>query len=521
MQNFHDYLILGAGPAGVQMAYFFEKAGYDYLVLDRADHAASFFSHQPRHRILLSINKVHTGIEDEQINFRYDWNSLINDNQEHKFRDYSKKYFPHADDLVKYTNDFVDKFDLKVRYNTTVTRVSKNKENIFELTTQDGMMLSCKYLIVATGVPKGYMPEFEGSDLLETYDAMTIDPENYTNQRVLIVGKGNTAFEVADSLIEHAASIHLTSPRPLKLAWNSHHPGHLRAVNNNFLDTYLLKSQNGLLEAYVNHVRKSEDGKYLVSFKMTRAHGSELENAYDRVILCAGFAFDHSIFDESAKPMLCHEDRLPKMSASWESTNIENMFFAGTLMQSRDYKKTQSSFIHGFRFNVRAMFHILNERNHQQPWPSLQMACTSKEIGTHILERINRSASLWHQPRFMGDVIQLDTKNNTATYLAEVPTDFLKETDLSQHPDYLTISLEYGPDHPDFPFEFDRYADACNAHLNPQLHPIVRRFMGPKLVAEHHILEELEGRWHDDVFTEPLFAFLGKLFNEVDELSAV
>ncbi len=41
--NHHDYIILGAGPAGLQMGYFMEQAGHDYLILEGKDGAGSFF----------------------------------------------------------------------------------------------------------------------------------------------------------------------------------------------------------------------------------------------------------------------------------------------------------------------------------------------------------------------------------------------------------------------------------------------------------------------------------------------
>ena len=42
--------------------------------------------------------------------------------------------------------------------------------------------------------------------------------------------------------------MHVAGPSPLRLAWKTHYVGHLRAVNNNFLDTYQLKSQNAVLD---------------------------------------------------------------------------------------------------------------------------------------------------------------------------------------------------------------------------------------------------------------------------------
>lgn len=40
----HDYCVLGAGPAGVQMGYFLEKSGRDYIILERNTGPGSFFN---------------------------------------------------------------------------------------------------------------------------------------------------------------------------------------------------------------------------------------------------------------------------------------------------------------------------------------------------------------------------------------------------------------------------------------------------------------------------------------------
>ncbi|GAB3879423.1 hypothetical protein GCM10029964_031750 [Kibdelosporangium lantanae] len=38
-----DYLVIGAGPAGLQLGYFLERAGRDYLILEAGPAAGSFF----------------------------------------------------------------------------------------------------------------------------------------------------------------------------------------------------------------------------------------------------------------------------------------------------------------------------------------------------------------------------------------------------------------------------------------------------------------------------------------------
>src|SRR5690348_12722646 len=102
----HDYLIIGAGPAGLQLASLLERDGHDYVVLEAGSAPGTFFGRYPRHRQLISINKVWTGSDDPEFNLRSDWNSLLSDDPELLFKNYSKRYFPTADDLVRYLGDF-------------------------------------------------------------------------------------------------------------------------------------------------------------------------------------------------------------------------------------------------------------------------------------------------------------------------------------------------------------------------------------------------------------------------------
>src|SRR5436190_20460798 len=76
-ETVYDYVIVGAGPAGLQLAYFLEKAGRSYQVLESGPRPGTFFETFPRHRTLISINKVYTGREDPEFNLRHDWNSLL------------------------------------------------------------------------------------------------------------------------------------------------------------------------------------------------------------------------------------------------------------------------------------------------------------------------------------------------------------------------------------------------------------------------------------------------------------
>jgi len=507
-----DYLIIGAGPAGLQLGYLLGAAGRDYQIFEAADAPGAFFDTYPRHRKLISINKVHTGSRDPEVNLRTDWNSLLSDDARLCFTRYSERYFPSAEDLLRYLRDFAHEHRLRIRYQTRVARITK--QDGFEVTDAGGGTHQAKRLIVATGVGCAYVPPIPGIETAEFYGSVSTDPKDFVDQRVLIIGKGNSAFETADNLIETAAVIHVAGPEAVRMAWRTHYVGHLRAVNNNLLDTYQLKSQNALLDGSIERIER-RDGCYFVSVRFVRVDGVVKTYRYDRVIVCTGFRFDASIFDPACRPELLHHERFPAQTSAWESPNVPGLYFAGTLMQVRDFKRSTSGFIHGFRYGVRALHRILGQRYHREPWPQRRLAADPEAMMDAVIERVNRSSALWQLFGFLADLIVVP-RDGGARYYEEVPVDYVHESEFGKSESYFTITLEYGPDH-DRHDPFDPHvmriseADAEGAALGRYLHPVVRHFARGKLVAEHHVTENLENDWTSPAtHREPLARFFAR-----------
>ncbi|WP_341716429.1 NAD(P)-binding domain-containing protein [Micromonospora sp. FIMYZ51] len=516
-----DYLIIGAGPAGLQLAALLEADGKrDYLVLERAGIPGAFFARYPRHRQLISINKPHTGSDDPEVNLRLDWNSLLSDDPALRFTGYTERYFPHADVMVRYLADFAAKTGVKVRYNSPVTSVAK-VDGLFEV--RAGQTFRARRLIVATGVSRPYLPEIAGLELAEQYADMSVDPRDYLDQKVLIIGKGNSAFETAENLMETTTLIHLAGPSSIRMAWRTHYVGHLRAVNNNFLDTYQLKSANAILDGTISRIERDGTG-FKVTFAFSRADEVIKELWYDRVLACTGFAFDPSIFDDSCRPELAIKDRFPAQTPQWESVNVTDLYFAGTISQERDFKRSTSGFIHGFRYGVRALHKILERRYYETPWPSEKLDATAESIAEAIVARVNRTSALWQQFSFLGDVVTVAGPD--ARYHDEVPVEYFAQTGLrtADH-DYrhaFVVTLEYGPDHDQVdPFDITVARVAQNvvgqAHAAAYLHPVVRHHRAGQVVATHHLAENLENQWdRPDVHVAPLTAFLGRCLSSVE-----
>jgi cation diffusion facilitator CzcD-associated flavoprotein CzcO len=489
-----EYVVIGAGPAGLQAAYYLRQAGREYVVLEAGPTPGTFYRTFPRHRRMISINKPHTGWHDAEKNLRVDWNSLLSDDPALRFTRYTDRYFPHADDYVRYLADFA--VGLDIRYRCRVRRVSGS----FTVDCENGESFTADRVVVATGFGAMNVPAIPGIETAERYADVPVDPDGFTDQRVLIIGKGNSAFETADNLTERAAVIHVAGPRSINFAWRTHFIGHLRAVNNNFLDTYQLKTQNMVLDGDILQIERRPDD-YLVTFSYAR-RDKIVQLAYDRVITCTGFRMDASIFAGDCRPALTINDRFPALTAEWESINVPGLYFAGTLTQSRDFKKHTSAFIHGFRYGIRALVRMLERKHHGVDWPHRVVPPEARADA--VLARINRTSALFQQFGFLCDVITPDGR-----YYEEMPLDYVPFADC------FTISLEYGAGHDAIdPFDVaaGRRWEADKSHDDRYLHPVVRWRHNHQVAGTLRLPEDICNDWTDEkVYREPLRAFVEKM----------
>jgi protoporphyrinogen oxidase len=161
--NSYEYCVIGAGPAGLQLAYYLDFNQRNYVLFERNNNSGSFFNLYPRARKLISLNKRHTGELNEEFNLRHDWHSLLTE-KEHpedaklklKFAPYSTENFPHVSSLLKYLNDFSTKFNLNIKYDTNISNVKCNpikdkrrdgrskKKCSFSMEDQHNNKYSCK-----------------------------------------------------------------------------------------------------------------------------------------------------------------------------------------------------------------------------------------------------------------------------------------------------------------------------------------------------------------------------------------
>lgn len=195
-----DVLVVGAGPAGLGTAAMLRRAGLNPLIVERGDaiapnwrarydgfrlNTSSWFSHLPGKRFDRRVGR-----------------------------------WPSRDDIVAYYDAYADAFDLEIRLATSVEHVEhvERRGESWALVTDQGV-LEAPYLVIATGkyrTPK--TPDWPGRGQFTgevVHSAMYRNAEPYRGKRALVVGPGNSGFEIALQLSEGGACpVHLSVRTP-------------------------------------------------------------------------------------------------------------------------------------------------------------------------------------------------------------------------------------------------------------------------------------------------------------------
>lgn len=425
-------IIIGAGPAGIQMADLFRNE--EYLILEKANVPCSFFHKFPRQRKLISVNKSK--------NLRYDWNSFLGEHL--SFKDYSEEMYPHVDDYLRYVNDFIKLRNIKIQYNFEVKTLEK-RDDLFYINDGEyiaervffGIGLVHKEPIIPISKESSHLKVF-------TYADMPCDKEVYRDKNIIIIGSGNAAFETIKWLEPFTNKIRVFAGTERK-AWQTHYPGHLRSVNFQALDSYYLKTQMFITwSCNTQQILKHLYAPY----------------EYSIAIFCHGFKFKSDIVKD-----LVDVDVFPVLTPNFESTKCKNLFFIGSNSQQHDYKKGTSAFIHGFRYNCQYLArHLKNEI-------IFKNIKTRDDLVHHIIRDMNTSSALFH--RFDYFCILIGFPEHGYEYISEIPLSSVPYYINESWTKYITIKLGYNDLKLPNTFLQNAHAFPRNAHLGLFLHPII------------------------------------------------
>jgi len=166
-----DLVIVGAGPAGLTAAAAAREKGLSHVILEQEGDLGGTIFHYPRRKLVL--------VQDVEV-------PILGRLRE---GEYAKE------DLLGFLQDLCRRGDLQVRFGERVQGLERNG-GVFSVRSTSGVTLS-RFVILAMG--RRGTPRKLGAPGEELPKVMyqLADAESYEQQRILIVGGGDSAVEAA------------------------------------------------------------------------------------------------------------------------------------------------------------------------------------------------------------------------------------------------------------------------------------------------------------------------------------
>jgi hypothetical protein len=183
-----NVLIVGAGISGLATAACLQRRGVEYVIIEKHARVASAW-HNHYDRLHLHTNK-----RVSQLPYK-------------KFGKNIPRY-PSRQQVIDYLNDYQQEFHIQPVFNTIATSIKKEGDYWITQTTNE--IFQSKLLVMATGPfgkPKPVvLPGMETFPGKIVHSAAYKTGRDFAGQKVLVIGFGNSACEIAIDLFEQGAT---------------------------------------------------------------------------------------------------------------------------------------------------------------------------------------------------------------------------------------------------------------------------------------------------------------------------
>jgi putative flavoprotein involved in K+ transport len=317
----HDVIVVGGGQAGLAIGYFLAQQGRDFTILEAATEPAAAW------RERWDSLKLFTPAR---------YNALPG----RAFPGDPDRY-PGRDDVVAYLIDYARDFDLPVELGRRVRTIRKAEDGY--LVELDGRAYEADQVVVATGpfqIP--FVPAIAdelGDEVVQLHSTSYRSRHSVPEGRVLVVGGGNTGFQIA---VELSASreVHLSigsrqTPLPQRilgrdLFWYLEATGLIRKTTESRIGRRL-SGRDTLIGSTPRRLRRKHGvvlhGRAVSAAGSTLYFGDGTELEVDGIVWATGFKVDHSFIEA---PILDGAGRLVHQRGVTESPGL---YFLGLSWQ--------------------------------------------------------------------------------------------------------------------------------------------------------------------------------------------
>ncbi len=192
-------IIIGAGPAGLAVGACLKQAGIPCLILEQTDKVGSAW-HRHYDRLHLHTDKAHSALP---------------------FVPFPKDYprYPSRLQMINYLEAYARQWQLEPRFGQQVSAV-RPVDGGWAVETQDAHY-QARQLVIATGYTREpCLPTWPGQNSFRgavLHSSQYRNGEPFKQQRVLVVGFGNSGGEIALDLWEHGAQPSLAVRSPVNV----------------------------------------------------------------------------------------------------------------------------------------------------------------------------------------------------------------------------------------------------------------------------------------------------------------
>jgi len=408
----YNNIIIGAGPAGLQLAYYFQLYHIDYIILEKNNVVGSFYDKFPHNNKLLFPNYP-----------KYDSYSLLSN---YPFHNHSKLY-PSRDEYFHYLQSFYTHHSLNIMFNQNVTNISFQESLfLYEIKTNDNVFY-CDKLIIATGLSIHNIPlckkYISSNNNIKHYNDFPknyfIDQNNiiqFQNKSVLLVGYNNSSFELASILKSYTSHILITGNKKdfsINSFFDSDINHQFLDVYNDYIHGYGISFDNKILTDK-NVIIESNNKYYIIGDNENQVMFCDSYVYFDYIIFCTNNLFDFSIFDKTLN--ITTNKNYPVLNFNYESVNNNKLFFIGKLMYGFNFKKNNSLFIKGFRYLIQLFF----KKNYMLNFDKTLKYNNHIDLATQIYNRINTHNELFVMYNYIVDIFYFDNETDNVFYYKNI-----------------------------------------------------------------------------------------------------
>ncbi len=189
-------VVIGAGQAGLAVAYYLKKYNEDFIILDAGKEVGSSWRERWDSLRLFTPSQY-----DGLPGFKF---PVV------------RETLPTKEEMADYLSDYAKKFSLPVELKTEVLELHRAGDG-YEIITSKGNIYT-QNVVVATGTnPKAYVPSFAtelNSDIVQIHSSKYKNPQLFPASDTLIVGAGTSGVEIAIELSKSRPTMLSGKPTP-------------------------------------------------------------------------------------------------------------------------------------------------------------------------------------------------------------------------------------------------------------------------------------------------------------------